>query len=324
MKVKDEPHTLMALVKGSKPEPPVSNEEFLLSLVQYGLWFRCLAAWDHVLSAKQGSDISCMSSAIALRAQVAAQYEDLDTLMVALAAWTLNRQQHVADLVSRVQLVTDSKKDRVDDKHRFTHKLRSLGERHTRIDRLSLVGYLGTLTKNEVLSILGVPWQDRFPRSFTGTRGDLFRDVPGLLEDSLKKRAKSPLGLQQQAYNKIKHGPQLCVQCPHERSELRGHTREQLLSLSRGLRVRILFDGARTQDSKQEFGIAPFLSHSPRDLERYFFSQMVWWQSLMSLIIEVLLGYVLKVRPVPRPCDEAYVLMEKSLRFSTLTKSYSM
>lgn len=310
------------LPQGEKPEPPVSNGDFLVSLLQYGLWLRSFAARDHLLSARQEkSGIHRMSSAVGLHTQLGAHSEDIETLVVAFAAWESNRELLMADILSRVNLVSDpdNKKNRIDGKDSFTRKLRDLAIRDVRIDRSSCLAYLASLGNEELLSTLGVPWQARFPSTFAPTFAQkAYAVLPTALGDLLKRRTDEARGKLRHLYNKIKHGPQVYVANPRERGGCRGLTMggvsmgDLALGFNEPL-VRLLLDGARTQETDEEIramkAMAPFLIHSQTTLDRIVYNTMVHEATLMMAIVRILLAYVLKLRPVPDVPAEVVALV---------------
>src|SRR6266851_5918122 len=91
------------------PEPPVSNRQFLLSLREYGIWLRVLGAEDHLrtLRLPESERVQRIASLAGFYHQLGSQMEDIESLFLALAAWKLDRNLLIVDLLERIVLKSD-------------------------------------------------------------------------------------------------------------------------------------------------------------------------------------------------------------------------
>lgn len=126
-----------------------------------------------------------------------------------------------------------------------------------------------------MLHALGIPWKEvPSVKLVPKDQIPLWKALPHLSKEMLRTLADRKSILLATSYNKLKHGPQMVVMSPYQRAvEQRGlpETPESARGQIDVLHVRLLFDGARTQETQSDLDestrVAPFLIHQPDVIE---------------------------------------------------------
>jgi len=278
---------LLNFESGPIKEPPVSNELFLESFVRFGVWVRILAAYEHyktIINSEMGSP-SRFSAIIALYQLLGMLYEDATANLVSWAAWAKNRNLLLADLHQKIFLTEKqvSEKTGLVYHAEANDKLLQRNNKSVGINARLYFGSLTNLSGKETLEWLGIPWKRQpsvklVPRKLWSE----WETFPMRTGEFIKFLADEPKSLITASYNKLKHGPQMAIMNIREIAVRgRGFPEDKVkLTVLEGECVRLLFDGARTQEHENEYGaskrVAPFLLHHPDYIDKMFWDVMVY------------------------------------------------
>jgi hypothetical protein len=96
----------LSLQIGSTPEPPVTNEFFLASFLDYGVWIRVVAARVHLTTIMSaGAEPLDRIAALGQMTQLFAQaVEDTLSTLIAWSIWATKRELLLADILNRISL----------------------------------------------------------------------------------------------------------------------------------------------------------------------------------------------------------------------------
>lgn len=255
------------------PEPPIDNATFFHSLCAHGIWLRVLAAHDHVSALKQklAGDVGRIASISGFYHQLGSHSEDIVSLLIGLAAWNMNPTLSMADILKSLVLRSGNKKAAGDQRANSLSQVKQLAEGQKRVfvDQHIFLRSLLSLTALEALKVLGIPWKKnpsaKLIPSWKKPAYDMF---PIALRQMVEVHVRGAAGLLDASQNKIKHGPQIVVDNAHQCAERRGMKNEELPpGLPNRDLLRILFEGARTQEQEGELEsgkrVAPFLLDDP-------------------------------------------------------------
>jgi hypothetical protein len=266
------------LAKASREEPPIQNEEFLRSYVEFGSSLRSVTAYQQhkVLRDTGASMLERFAALCAFYQAIGNLYEDLAATAVAFTSWAKNRSLLLADIYERTFLTSRPESvcpDRV--YHDERAEVIASTTKTVKVCAQQFFESLGTLTGEQLLQALGIPWKHfpsvkLVPREFS----QAWEALPEHTKELLRPLADKKSLFLTTSYNKLKHGPQMVVMNPFRRAiEQRGITEIPLETreLTDRLHVRLLFDGARTQELPGELEdgkrVAPFLFDQPDLLE---------------------------------------------------------
>ena len=95
---------LLDLSPSDVHEPGISNDEFLDSLDQIGVWLRVLAAHDSLerYASPDSTLVQRLAALSNIYLQLGAQLEDQAVTLIAFSVWSKNRDLVLADLFSRI------------------------------------------------------------------------------------------------------------------------------------------------------------------------------------------------------------------------------
>ncbi len=283
----------ISLAAGPNPEDPISNEQFLSSFLDYGCWFRSVAAHVH-LQTLERTDAQPIERLAALTAfyQLAGQaVEDVLSNLIAWTIWADDKNQSLPDIFDRLSLRFNIPEKPIDDKYIAVIK-KKFRETRKRVD-LHPREYLRALLEfsdAELPILLGIVWKRNpsvklVPSKFR----QLWDRLPKFIRGTIRPLTTDSGALLAACYNKVKHGPQLVVSRPIDGALGRGHSiedieRDQASTLS----VRLLMDGARTQETTEEtkdsIRVAPFLIDDRSNIKRWYFQQLVHTASALYTI----------------------------------------
>jgi hypothetical protein len=314
--------------RGELPEGAISNEAFVRSLYQYGIWLRPFAARDHLANAVSATDGSVprIASAAGFYTQLAAQTEDAESLFIAFAAWRNDRTALLADILDRIQIV-DAPTSRIDGQAAFDAALKRLLQttKRVRVDRRSAMEFLTALPAARLIEVLGVPWRPKPSVQLFSARvqNDLAR-FPEQLKHVMSLHCDYARANLDASHNKIKHGPQVVIDSIQQ-CAMRRNIAGLPLQLPNRSMLRILLSGARTEQSDLEdhsrLSPAPFLNDDPSALLKLFHRTMMLEAMMLSTVIKFVLAYTLKVIPVPKHGQEVLQLVEEDVKWTDANPS---
>lgn len=280
-------------------EPRISNDEFLDSLVEIGVWLRVLVAHDSLerYASNETTPAQRMAALSNVYLQLGAQFEDQAVLLVAFSAWSKDRSLVLADLFSRISV--RRKPVRVASEIEEVHdKLGREDSKSVPVAPSAFFREAAEMTEAKIVEFfLGYRWKaEPSVRLVPRRHIQVWRNLPGELKriaSSFYEEAQVPRVTA--AYNKIKHGPQLVVQNPKNRA-MEFSTLSDVASEFAHIgsfdkpSVRILFDGASTSPVSPDGtrrSPAPFLIDDARAVNRVFFNTMVPQATLLSILVNM-------------------------------------
>lgn len=294
-----------SLAPGPKPEAPIINEQFLNSFLDYGCWFRSVAAYTH-LQTLERTDAHTIERLAALTAfyQLAGQaIEDALTNLIAWTIWADDKNQVLPDIFERLSLRFSIPEKPVEGGYLSIIKSKFRGTRK----RVELYPreYLRALLEfpdTELPILLGIEWKrDPSVKLVPPKLRPVWDRLPNIIRETIRPLTTSGGALLAACYNKVKHGPQLVVTRPIEAVLSRGHTIDNIESeQASALSVRLLMDGARTQENSEEvtknIRVAPFLIDDRSNVRRWYFQQLVHNASALFTIGEWIFNSTYKDR----------------------------
>ena len=291
---------LLNLSSSDVHEPGISNDEFLDSLDQIGVWLRVLAAHDSLerYASPDSTLVQRLAALSNIYLQLGAQLEDQAVALIAFSVWSKNRDLVLADLFSRI-FVTRPRRPAVGPEIVKVHaKLATDSPGAVAVDQRAFFREVAKLTDAAIVEFfLGYKWRavpsvKLIPKRHIKVWTDLpeeFRRIAGSFSDA------SQIPRITAAYNKLKHGPQLVVQNPVDRARQFGSSPDLATQLARYQAldkpgVRLLFAGAKTRsgptDSDAE-SVAPFLVDDEGAVKKIFFETMVYQAFLFRTLVKM-------------------------------------
>src|SRR5580700_8401540 len=232
---------------GPKAEESIDNATFLRSYAEYGVWLRIVPAATHLRAAADAaaSEFSKIAHAAAFWSQAAMLYEDVVSMLAALAAVTSQRTLHLADVLHRLNLRRNSAAGGAVPEARSLVAQVAGSEKRANLDPAVFVESLRALKGEQILALVGVPWHPEPPAHVPHDNG--WRRLPELTEEIVRLLSDRNGGLMTTYYNKVKHGPQAIVDDVRRVAlEARGHDESVRSGLPPGPHLRVLLQGART------------------------------------------------------------------------------
>lgn len=311
----------MNLRQGIRPEPEVTNKEFLLSLYDYGIYLRVLAALDHLSQLKDPTcgPVRRFASVSGFYHQLGSHSEDIVSLLVALVAWRADRSLSLPNLLNRLVLRPESpgapeRKIYVDEK--ITRLIST--QKRTFIDPHVFVAYLHKFSPMELVQVLGIPWRKNVSVKFVPEhQRNAYSMYPTALHEVVRTLFQPILDALR---NKIKHGPQVIIANPRDCAAKRDIIEPSLSEVPNKAYLRILADGARTQEKSGELEqgdrVAPFLLDELEVLESFFYETFIFRGEIMLLTVRILLTYVLGERNLAGvPSELVSIVQERDKYF---------
>ena len=286
---------------GIQPDPDVTNEDFLLSLHDYGIYLRVFAAFDHLSQLREPTcgPVSRIASISGFYHQLGSHSEDIVSLLVALVAWKADRSLSLPNLLKRLVLRPKSPgtvEPNVYVEEPITRLIKT--QKRTFIDPHIFLDYLHKFSPVELVRVLGIPWKKNVSVKFVPDyQRDAYAKYPTALHEIVRTLFQPSSALLDASTNKIKHGPQVIIANPRECASRRGITGAVLSEAPNKTYLRILLDGARTQEKIGELEegrrVAPFLLDEREVLNSFFYETFLLRAEIMLLTVRILLTYVL-------------------------------
>ena len=281
-------------------EPAISNDEFLDSLDEIGVWLRVLAAHDSLkrYSSPDSTRAQRMAALSNIYLQLGAQLEDQAVSLIAFSVWSKNRDLVLADLFSRT-FVTLPQTSTTGSEIAVAHdKLTADRPGRVRVDQRAFFREVAGMDDAAIVEFfLGCKWRpvpsaklipSKHMQVWKNLPGELRRIASSFYEERHTPRITA-------AYNKLKHGPQLILQNPIDRARRFGRSPnldQQLAAYSAFDKtgVRLLFAGSKTRLQPDDGGagsVAPFLIDDDGAVRKLFFETMVSQGALFSTLVRM-------------------------------------
>lgn len=271
------------LRRGPKEEEPVSNQAFLASYLDYGVWMRTLAASAHVeiLERKHTTPTARIASIAALYQVLGLSAEDTLAALIAWATWAWDKSLRMADLLERSHF-RFSKREGIADKDYCDQVRERLVETRKRVD-IEPRQFIATLLEkyNEQLpQQFGIPWKrdpsvKLVPKQYKKD-WDL---IPLTLREFLETVASPNGRILTACHNKLKHGPQIVVTTFNSMRMARDFDEVKDAPSPHRPVLRVLLDGARTQETPAEGeagdAVAPYIPDDDTNIRRHLLQGLV-------------------------------------------------
>ena len=308
-------------------EPDISNDEFLDSLDEIGVWLRVLAAYDSLnrYLASDSTRAQRMAALSNIYLQLGAQSEDHAVSMIVFSVWSKNRELVLADLFSRTYIRSPRKSMSGSEIAAVHNKLAGEGSRRVAVDQRAFFGEVAEMEDAEIVEFfLGYKWKavpsvKLIPRNqiqvWKNLPGELRRIASSFYDENHTPRITA-------AYNKLKHGPQLILQNPIDRARQFGRS-PNLDALVAAYRpfdktgIRLLFAGAKTRREPGDSGVgsvAPFLIDDKTAVSKLFFETMFYEAMLFSTLVKMQLALCGRRRFEEDNLDDVIFRMMKEAR----------
>ena len=309
-------------------EPGISNDEFLDSLNQIGVWLRVLAAYDSLkrYSSPDSTRAERMAALSNIYLQLGAQLEDQAVSLIVFSIWSKNRDLVLADLFFRT-FVTRPRKSTTGSEIAAVHdKLAGDRTGTVRVDPRAFFGEVAEMDDAAIVEFfLGYKWRPvpsvkLIPKQhiqvWTNLPREFRRIASSFYDETHVPRITA-------AYNKLKHGPQLILQNPIDRARRFGSSSNLDTQLA-GYRafdktgIRLLFAGAKTRREPSDSGVgsvAPFLIDDEGAVRKLVFDTMVYQAMLFNTLVRMQLALYRRTRIEIGNFDEGVSrLIEESQR----------
>lgn len=192
---------------------PITNEEILNSYVRFGVWMRYAQAYEQVCKLKSTDDaFSRLLATATFYSATGALVEDVAATLVAWLCWKQSSAVSLADMLNKSNFRRERKA--VASPQYLDEVIAPLiAGKRSNIDIACLADSLSKLEPVEVLRRLGIDWK-KVPSVKTARPGlqlELWQKLPAIVGDLLRLLAGAAVGQIGNAYNKIKHGPQINI-----------------------------------------------------------------------------------------------------------------
>lgn len=281
-------------------EPDISNDEFLDSLDQVGVWLRALAAHDSLerYTSAESSVAQRLAALSNIYLQLGAQFEDQAVTLIAFSVWSKNRELSLPDLFFRIFVGRPTGSAACSEIERVHRKLTTDSSTRVAVDVKSFFREVAEMTDTEMVQFfLAYRWRSvpsvklipkRHIKVWTALPGEFRRISESFFDEGQIPRMSA-------AYNKIKHGPQLVFQNPMDRARRFGDpadlgepiTRYKVLDK---LGVRLLLAGASTRPesaNNDSRSVAPFLIDDEESVRRIVFGTMVYHATFFRTLVKM-------------------------------------
>lgn len=279
---------------GPIAERPIGNQAFMESFLDNGVWLRATAAHCHlkVLQDAVATRLERFGSLAAFYEQIGLSVEDTMTNLVAWSVWSMDKTRNLADLIDRLTLRLGRPNNK-DLGASYVNEIRNkllTTEKHVNVFPREYLSNLLVLYSKTLPQQFGIPWK-RYPsvKLVPKYAEEQWAKLPEQLRDGIEALTKPGGEMLAACYNKLKHGPQAVFMSPVAVCVARGYPPELAFD---GMRdeptVRLLLDGARTQDTQEEVvagrRAAPFVIDDPDNAKRFFFQVVLHNANMLSVV----------------------------------------
>jgi len=280
-----------SLAKGPTPEAAISNPEFMDSYLDYSCWLRTISARQQVkiLEDKEAGEVERLAALASFYQIAGAVVEDALSMYVAWSLWSCDKSKSIPDILERVSLRLSEPKSPLPET--YTEEIRTkfkLNEKRLDVYARQYLVQLMAVTDAELPKAFGIPWKPHpsvklVPKDWL----PYWTRLGEYMRESIRPLVNTKGALLASCYNKIKHGPQIIVMPLSVGVERRGFSYEYLASTNTQPTLRLLLNGARTQESDDEFEnecrAAPFLPLDSTNVRRWFFQHIVHTSNALFL-----------------------------------------
>jgi hypothetical protein len=320
-------YVVVAIQGGKQPELPISNLDYLKSYERFGLWMRVLNAYNHMLALEAAplDGLTRIGSIAGLMEQHGMFMEDVTSIVMVLCAWSKRRDRLIPDLLRGLSIKNGPIDERPNARPYHEVALESLVSRGRGvINPRQFFASVDALSVDAQARLLGIDGPENIGsldnedqarwRKFGESISTVFHDVGRRINQ-----------LAATAYNKIKHGPQAIV-CNMRAVVLQRDAHPSLAELFEPdhLHLRLLFDGARTQETPEDTNadppkpVAPFLPDDQDNVVRLVLRMMATAASLQPVVQWILHTEFKWRRTAERDPDLAAMLEALKTRITAL------
>ena len=248
---------LLNLDASGMDEPSITNDEFLDSLHEIGVWLRVLAAYDSLerYASRESTNVQRLAALSNIYLQLGAQLEDQAVALIAFSLWSKNRDLVLADIFSRIFVrhrATPTKSSQIQEVH---ERLMDSRTGRVGVDQRAFFQEVAKMTDAQIVEFfLGYKWRTKPSVRLVPSRHiKVWRNLPGELRRIASSyHDETHIPRFTAAYNKLKHGPQLVIQNPLERARRFAKSPDLAAELQR----------FRSLDKRKRFANPTFLSYS--------------------------------------------------------------
>lgn len=271
----------ISVAPGPRAEPTVGTEEFLASYLEHTCWLRVITSREHylTLSDPKGTKLQRLAALAAFYQTAGLVAEDALSMYVAWSLWALDKARPLVDILERVTLRLSEPKSKLADTYARDTQRKYLGtDKRLDVYARDYLNQLMLVHDNALPAQFGMNWKRNpsvklVPKKYMPAWERLPHNLRGSLEPLVARKGARLAA----CYNKIKHGPQLIVMSPATAARRRGI--EEVEPVLEEPMLRLLLDGARTQESEAEFverlWKSPFLPLEPQNIRRWFYQHIV-------------------------------------------------
>ncbi len=264
------PHATTAFATLSLPpgqEPPITNESFLRSYLEVGVWIRCIAMQSHViaLSNALSSRLERFAASAGVYQQIGLGVEDAVATLIAWSIWTHDQSTSLADIMAQVLLQTDRRGTPYSPKEMNALKNKFFDRKRVHVDgRRYLAALVDGVEARNIPRLFGIAWKPHpSVKLVSKVEMDFWNKLPATLILHINMLTDPMTQVASACYNKLKHGPQLTVGKPKDLLRQLAYPDSELQKMPETGLLRILMDGARTEMTYEEIekkqAVAPFL-----------------------------------------------------------------
>lgn len=269
------------LARGPSPEPDISNVEFLSSYLDYTCWLRMLSARQQLAILEGTATEIEKLAALAMFYQLTGTVvEDALSMYVAWSIWSEDKSRKLPDILERISLrlatppkpLSSQYSTEIKERYASTTKRVDV---YAREYLLQIMQVGDDLLPNQ----FGIAWKRNPSVKLVPKELAAFWNKLGpYLRECLRPIVNPKGALLAACYNKIKHGPQISVNSTIGAARARNFPSEFLEHAGDRVSIRLLLQGARTQETDQEFAdqirVAPFLPFDSGNARRWFFQHI--------------------------------------------------
>ena len=275
--------TTLYVGTGPTAEQSVSSECFLGSFLSVGVWIRSLTMERHVrvLVEPSATELQRLAASAGVYQEFGLAAEDALATLVAWSVWARDKAQSLPDIVSRVSLKSETDPTPLSRREiEAAWQKVDAGKRMSVDGRRYLAGLVNGARAGQLPKLFGIPWKASpsvklVPRRQSGSWANLPQAIQVYVDILTEPRGE----LVTACLNKIKHGPQLIVDCPRDVAARRGHPPESVSKMESHALIRLLMAGQRTQETASEEGsptrVAPFILTDGENAKRLLLDSVV-------------------------------------------------
>lgn len=275
----------------TKDEPPITNLEWLDSYRDFGVWLRCLLAYQQ-MQVLHTSVNACERVAATAHfcSALGALAEDTATQLLAWMCWHRDPSARLLDIIQLCAIKQDASSPSDDYVDQTVKQLLSAKRTYIDVKRLALS--MGRLEPIEIVRLCGIPWSPN-PMSLRVTKAEMksWRLLPGGVTNVLTSLSSESMTFTTRFHNKVKHGPQVMMARYDEWLCKLGRVEEAARFAQSGRRhgfnretLRVMLDGATTEPTAKHQTPTWWIFDDPTNIFDTFQSNLYQLTKVMWLM----------------------------------------